>query len=231
MIITQAIQKAFHLIFVLDKDLVEIILLSLKVSGTAIAAATVVGLAITLALELWRIPGRGILITVLNTLTGLPPVVAGLALYIVLSRNGPLGFLGLLYTPRAMILAQFILAVPIVAALSHAAVSMTGPSVRLTAMCMGATRLQAMAAVFKDARYSIVASVATAFGRVMAEVGAVPIVGGMIAHHTRVMTTAIALEADRGDFELAVALGIVLLLLSFGVNSLFFFAQRKGEKR
>ncbi len=227
----QAFAKAFSLILHLDHNLLEIVLLSFKVSGTAIIIAAVFGLGITTCIELYRPPGRGILVTILNTFTGLPPVVVGFVLYIFLSRSGPLGFLNLLYTPAAMIIAQTILATPIVAAVSHAAISSTGSSVRLTAMCLGATHMQAMIALLRDARYSIIASIATAFGRVMAEVGAVLVVGGNIAHHTRVMTTAIALEADRGDFELAIALGMILLTLSFLVNAVFYIAQRKGLKR
>ena len=130
-----------------------------------------------------------------------------------------------------MITAQAILAIPIVAAISHAAVSSTGSLVRVTALGLGASRLQSITAVFRDARYAMVAAVAAAFGRVVAEVGAVLVVGGNIAHHTRVMTTAIALEADRGDFELAIALGIILLLISFTVNALLYLAQKRGAKR
>lgn len=230
-LILQAFTKAIGLIITLDDSFVEIVLLSIRVSGTALLIAIVAGLALVVILELYRFPGRNSLITLLNTFTGLPPVVVGLALYIFFSRSGPFGFMGLLYTPLAMILAQTILATPIVAALSHAAVNSSGPAVRMTAMCLGATPLQSVIAVIKDVRYAIVAAMATAFGRVVAEVGAVLIVGGNIAHHTRVMTTAIALEADKGDFELAIALGLVLLMLSFAVNSLFFIAQQRGTKR
>lgn len=231
MFITQAFGRAFELIISLDSSLTEIVLLSLRVSGSAIIIAVVVGLAITVILELRDFPGRGAVVTLLNTLTGLPPVVVGLVLYLFLSRNGPLGFLDLLYSPAAMITAQAILAIPIVAAISHAAVSSTGSLVRVTALGLGASRLQSITAVFRDARYAMVAAVAAAFGRVVAEVGAVLVVGGNIAHHTRVMTTAIALEADRGDFELAIALGIILLLISFTVNALLYLAQKRGAKR
>lgn len=231
MTLLKVFQDAFNLILGLDENLVEIVFLSLRVSGSAILLAAAVGLSITTLLELYRFPGRGIIITIFNTLTGLPPVVVGLGLYMFLSRSGPFGFMDLLYSPVAMIIAQTILAVPIVVAVSHAAASTAGPAVRLTAMCLGATRLQSVTAVIKDARYSIMASVATAFGRVLGEVGAVLIVGGNIAHYTRVMTTAIALEADRGDFELAIALGLVLIFSSFIINSFFYLLQRKGVKR
>ena len=193
--------------------------------------SVIIGLWLTVILERYRFVGRSLIITIFNTMTGLPPVVVGLVVYIFLSRNGPLGFMSLLYTPTAMIIAQTILATPIVTALSHAAVGSVGSDVKTTAICLGATKVQAVAAVIKEARYAIVAAVATAFGRVMAEVGAVLIVGGNIAHYTRVMTTAIALETDRGDFELAIALGIVLLILSFGVNMIFHVFQQKGVNR
>ncbi len=227
----QAFSKAFTLILGIDQSLFEIVFLSLKVSGLALLIATIIGFAITIILELFKSPFKGITVTIINTFTGLPPVVVGLGLYIILSRSGPLGFLSLLYSPAAMVIAQVILAVPIVASVSHAAVSSTGNSVRQTALCLGATRFQAISAVLLDARYSLMASVINAFGRVMAEVGAVLIVGGNIAHYTRVMTTAIAMETDRGDFELAIALGIILLALSFCINLFFYSMQRKGAKR
>jgi tungstate transport system permease protein len=227
----QALTKAIEIIFTFDRTFLEIVLLSLGVSGFAILVATCLGLVITALLEFYQFWGKGIIITGFNTLTGLPPVVVGLGLYIVLSRSGPLGFMHLLYTPGAMIVAQIILATPIITALSHAAVNTSGQQVRMTALSLGANDYQAVVALLKDARYGIFASVAAAFGRVMAEVGAVLLVGGNIAHHTRVMTTAIALEADKGEFELAIALGIILLSLSFLVNALFYIMQKKGAKR
>ena len=223
--------KAILLILHGEVNLLKIVFLSLRVTCTGTLIATILGLGIALLLEMRSVPGRGLIISILNTLTGLPPVVVGLALYIFLSRSGPLGFLGLLYSPAAMIIAQTILATPIVAALSHAAISSTGQAVGDTARGLGASRFQAQLAVFLDARYAIMAAVAAAFGRVMAEVGAVLMVGGNIAHHTRVMTTAIAMEADKGDFELAIALGLILLALSFLVNTTFYIFQRKGKKR
>ena len=227
----ETLNRAALLIVRLDPDLVEIVFLSFRVTSVAILLATGLGLGFALLLEIWKIPGKGLIISILNTLTGLPPVVVGLLLYIFLSRSGPLGFLGLLYTPMAMVIAQTVLAAPIVAALSHAAITATGQPVRDTALGLGATEFQALTAVFSDARYAIMAAVAAAFGRVMAEVGAVLMVGGNIAHHTRVMTTAIAMEADKGDFELAIGLGIILLSLSFLVNAVFYALQRRGRKR
>lgn len=227
----ETLQRALLLIIQLDPDLLEIVSLSLLITCIGILVASVLGLGIALLLELRKVPGHGLIISILNTLTGLPPVVVGLLLYIVLSRSGPLGFLGLLYTPAAMVIAQTVLATPIVAALSHAAIVATGQPVRDTALGLGATKFQALLAVFNDTRYAIIASIAAAFGRVIAEVGAVLMVGGNIAHHTRVMTTTIAMEADKGDFELAIALGIILLSLSFLVNAALYWFQRMGRKR
>ena len=225
------LSRAMLLIVHCDKDLLEIVFLSLRVTCTSIFIATLFGLSIALLLEILQVPGKAIAVSFLNTLTGLPPVVVGLVLYMLFSRTGPLGFLDLLYSPSAMIIAQTVLATPIVAALSHASIRAGGKCVRETAMGLGATKFQALVAVFVDARYAIMAAVAAAFGRVVAEVGAVLLVGGNIAHHTRVMTTAIAMEADKGDFELAIALGIILLSLSFMVNIIFYFSQHKGEKK
>ncbi len=229
--LSHALATALNLIISLDPDLVEIVLLSLRVSGTALILATLLGVGTAFLLGNYRLPGKGMIVTLINTLTGLPPVVVGLALYLLLSRQGLLGFLDILYSPMAMIIAQTVLAAPIVAALSHAALESAGSAVRQTAYGLGATRKQAAVVVLREARYAIGAGVATAFGRVVAEVGAVLVVGGNIAHHTRVMTTAIALEADRGDFELAIALGIVLLLISFVVNGFLYTFQKRGGGR
>jgi tungstate transport system permease protein len=154
--------------------------------------------------------------------------VVGLVLYLLLSRSGPLGFLGLLYTPAAMIAAQTVLAFPIVTALTHTAVVNVDPIIRQAALGLGASPLQTTMTVISEARYGIFSGVIAAFGRLMAEVGAILIVGGNIAGQTRVMTTAIALETDKGNFELAVALGIVLLSLSLAVNVMLHLVQNRG---
>jgi len=225
--IFSAFAKALNLIVSLDQKLVEIVFLSFRVSGLAVAISAFLGLAIALFLNIRDFTGKNIIVTVNNTLMGLPPVVAGLFLYLMLSRSGPLGFMKLLYTPAAMIAAQSILATPIIAGLSYAAVASADPSIKFTAITLGATPFQAAIKTMKQVRYSILASVLAGFGRIVAEVGAVLIVGGNIAGYTRVMTTAIALEADKGDFELAVALGMVLLLIAFTLNWLLFYFQRK----
>ncbi|MBW1991123.1 MAG: ABC transporter permease [Deltaproteobacteria bacterium] len=227
-VIAQGFRQAFLLMASLDPELYGIILLSLKVSGLALAIATVLGLPLGALLALRRLPLRSLIISVMNTFMGLPPVVVGLFLYILLSRSGPLGFLGLLYTPAAMVTAQAILAFPIVFSLSLAAIVGVDPAIRLAARALGATPWQETLTLISEARYGIVAAVIAAFGRVSAEVGAVLMVGGNIAHYTRVMTTTIAMETDKGEFALATALGIILLAISLGVNVLLRQVQRRG---
>ncbi len=226
--ISQGFIQAIDLIFHLNAELFGIILLSLQVSGLALAIAAGVGLPLGALLGLKRFPGRNLIISVTNTFMGLPPVVVGLFVYLLLSRKGPLGFLGLLYSPLAMVIAQTILAVPIVTALCHSAIINVEPIIRQAARTLGATPLQETATVIREARYGILSAIIAAFGRVMAEVGAILIVGGNIAGYTRVMTTTIALETDKGNFELALALGIILLAISFIVNAALHAVQRKG---
>jgi tungstate transport system permease protein len=208
--------------------LLGIILLSIRVSGTALLVATIIGLPLGALLGLTKFPLRGAAITILNTFMGLPPVVVGLVVYLLLSRSGPLGFLSLLYTPGAMIVAQSILAFPIVGALCHAAIAGVDPIIRQAARTLGATPLQVSLTVVREARYGIMSAIIAAFGRVMAEVGAILIVGGNIAGYTRVMTTTIALETDKGNFELALALGIILLAISLMINTALHIIQKKG---
>lgn len=226
--ILNSIVKAFKLIISLDPELSGIVFLSFKVSGLAVIISTLIGLLIALSLSVKEFPGKHLIVTANNTLMGLPPVVAGLFLYLMLSRSGPLGFMKLLYTPSAMVIAQAILATPIIAGLSYAAVASADVSVKFTAITLGATPFQAALKTMKQVRYAILASVLAGFGRIIAEVGAVLMVGGNIAGYTRVMTTTIALEADKGDFELAVALGMILLMISFVLNGLLFYFQKKG---
>ncbi len=215
----------------LNPELLEIILLSLEVSGIALVIATAAGLPLGAFIGLKRFPGRGVIISLMNTFMGLPPVVVGLFLYLILSRSGPLGFMGLLYTPSAMIIAQSALAFPIVISLSHSAIISVDPVIRQAALSLGATQFQVTAAVIHEARYGILSAVVAAFGRVTAEVGAILIVGGNIAGFTRVMTTTIALETDKGNFELALALGVVLLAISLAINTVLHVMQKKGMAR
>ena len=226
--IIEGFKRAFLLIFNLDAELLSIIFLSLRVSGTALLIVSIIGLPLSALITLKKFPARGLSISIMNTLMGLPPVVVGLFVYIMLSRSGPIGFMGLLYTPSAMIIAQTILAFPIVVSLCHSAIVSVNPIIKQASMTLGATPLQISATIIKEARYGIMSGIIAAFGRVMAEVGAILIVGGNIAGYTRVMTTTIALETDKGNFELAIALGIILLTISLAINSALHFVQRKG---
>jgi tungstate transport system permease protein len=227
-LILQGFDKAFTLILSLDAELFGIIFLSLEVSGLALLIATMLGLPAGAVLGLRKFPGRGLVVSAMNTFMGLPPVVVGLFIYLLMSRRGMLGFLGLLYTPSAMIIAQTILALPIVTALCQSAIVNVDPVIRQAALTLGATPGQVTVAIIKEARYGIFSAIIAAFGRVMAEVGAILIVGGNIAGYTRVMTTTIALETDKGNFELALALGVILLAISFVVNAALHLVQKKG---
>ena len=226
--ILESFAAAQSLILHLNKELLGIILLSLKVSGIALAVATLIGLPLSALLGFKKFPLKGLLVSILNTFMGLPPVVVGLFVYLLLSRSGPLGFMALLYTPTAMVIAQTILALPIVTSLSHSAIIGVDPIIKQASMTLGATPSQVSLTVIREARYGIMSAIIAGFGRVMAEVGAILIVGGNIAGFTRVMTTTIALETDKGNFELALALGIILLSISLGINSALHLIQKKG---
>ena len=219
----QSIGEAFGLAASLlasgDPDLIEIVGLSLHVSLSATALACLIGLPIGALVAVSRFRGRNAVLILMNALMGLPPVVVGLLVYLYLSRSGPLGFLGLLYTPTAMIVAQTILITPIVAALSRQVIEdLYGEyAEQFRSLCL--SRWQVIEALLWDGRYSLLTVGLAGFGRAVAEVGAVIIVGGNIDHLTRVMTTAIALETSKGNLALALALGIVLLILALGVNA------------
>ena len=229
--IIQGFLGAFRLIISFDPQLLQIIFLSLRVSGTALVVATCLGLPAGALLAQRRVPLRGLILSLLSTGMGLPPVVVGLFFYLLLSRSGPFGVLELLYTPAAMIIVQTVLAFPIVASLSHAAVAKVDPVIRQAAVTLGATPFQEVRTVINEARYGIMAGVMAGLGRVMAEVGAILIVGGNIAGYTRVITTTIVLQTSMGDFELAIALGVILLLISLGINVGLRFFQRHGRVR
>ena len=210
---------AFRLVFTADADLLEIIALSLRVSLTAVAAACAVGLPLGAAIAMGRFRGRTLVIVLLNALMGLPPVVVGLLIYLLLSNAGPLGWLQLLYTPSAMIIAQTVLITPIVAALSREVVEQLNNEYAEQFRSLCVPPAKAVGALLWDARYSLLTVALAGFGRAVAEVGAVIIVGGNIDHLTRVMTTAIALETSKGDLALALALGIVLITIALTVNA------------
>ena len=224
-----AFVQAARLLGRADPELLEIIALSLRVSLTALVLACGVGLPAGAALGVLRFPGRRALVVLLNALMGLPPVVLGLALYLVLSRSGPLGFLGLLFTPTAMVLAQWLLVTPIVAALTRQVVEDLHEEWEEEFRSLGAGRLRSLLELLYEGRFQLATAVLAGFGRAIAEVGAVLIVGGNIAHVTRVMTTAIAMETNKGELSLALALGIVLLGLSLLVNAGLVAAQELGR--
>lgn len=216
---TESFRLAFDLLFGLDPDLMEIVALSMQVSLSAMALACLIGLPVGALIAVSRFRGRTAVIICLNALMGLPPVVVGLVVYLFLSRSGPLGVLGLLYTPAAMVIAQTILIAPIVAALSRQVLEDLHGEYAEQFRSLGMTRWQVITALLQDGRYSLLTVALAGFGRAAAEVGAVIIVGGNIDHLTRVMTTAIALETSKGDLALALALGIVLLVIALGVNA------------
>jgi tungstate transport system permease protein len=217
--IGDAFALALGLVLSLDTDLLEIVGLSLRVSLSATAFACLIGLPFGALIAITRFRGRGVVLIVMNALMGLPPVVVGLLVYLHLSRAGPLGFLGLLYTPTAMIIAQTILITPIVAALSRQVLEDLHAEYREQFRSLCLSRWQTVQALLWDARYSLLTVGLAGFGRAVAEVGAVIIVGGNIDHLTRVMTTAIALETSKGDLGLALALGLVLLTIALSVNA------------
>jgi tungstate transport system permease protein len=217
--IGSAFAEAARLITAADRTLFGIVLLSLEVSVSAVTAATAIGLPLGAALAISRFPGRQVLLVVLNALMGFPPVVIGLLVYVLLSRAGPLGELGLLFTPPAMIIAQTILVIPIIAGLSRQVLEDAWHEYEEQLRSLGATAKAAAATLVWDTRYSLVTVVLAGFGRAAAEVGAVMIVGGNIDGVTRVMTTAISLETSKGDLPLALGLGIILVTVVFVINA------------
>ncbi len=216
--ISEEVSQAFRLIIAMDREMLSAVGVSLRVSSTAIALACVFGIPFGLFLGIRDFFGKSLVVTGLNTLMALPTVTVGLVVYALLSRRGALGVLGLLYTPKAMVIGQVILAFPIIAALSLSATQAVDPRARRTALALGASPAQVSWTIMREARFGILASVMAGFGRVIAEVGCAMMLGGNIRGTTRTMTTAIALETGRGKFALGIALGIVLLLIAFTVN-------------
>ena len=217
--ISEAFLLSLQMMLRLDPELLSIIRLSLRVSLTAVVFGSLIGLPLGALLALTRFPGRNACIVVLNACMGLPPVVVGLIVYLVLSRSGPLGTFGWLFTPAGMVMAQVVLITPIVAALSRQTVADLWSEYEEQLRSLGLTPLKAIATLLWDGRFSLSTAVFAGFGRAIAEVGAIIIVGGNIAGYTRTMTTAISLETSRGDLALAMALGIVLLVIAIGINA------------
>ena len=224
-LLRDSLLSAVVLLMQLDPELLFIIWVSVKVSAFSTLIASIIGIPAGLLLAQAVFPGKRIVLTCLNTLLALPTVVIGLVVYAFISRRGTFGAFGLLYTQEAIIIGQVILVVPLVTSLTIAAVSKLDERYRLSAMTLGADRIQTSLVIFKEARFGIVAAVVAAFGRVIAEVGIGMMLGGNAKGFTRTMTTAMALEYDKGEYVLAVALGIVLMSIAFGVNLLFHFFQ------
>jgi tungstate transport system permease protein len=221
--------SALLLLWSLDPELVEVVSVSLKVSSTSTLIASMVGVPAGFLIAFREFPGKRLLITVLNTLLALPTVVVGLFVYAFISRRGILGVLDLLYTQKAMIIGQVILIIPIVTVFTISAVSRIDERYRKTALTLGANPVQTAWVIVREARFAIMAAVIAAFGRVIAEVGISMMLGGNAKGFTRTMTTAMALEYDKGEFILGVALGIVLLTVSFGLNIFFHYIQGRSR--
>ncbi|MFH0996201.1 MAG: ABC transporter permease [Pseudomonadota bacterium] len=220
-------QSAFNLLVSLDPDVLAITWRTIHVSTVATFISVLIGIPIGTALALTRFQGRGLLVSLINFGMGLPPVVVGLATWLMLTRYGPLGMLGLLYTPTAMILAQAIIASPIVAGFSLAAIQSINPKLLLQIQSLGTTRFQYLMLLLWEARLGILSAIIAGFGGVISEVGASMMVGGNIRGYTRVLTTATVLEVSKGKFELATALSIILLVLTFIIVSLLSYLQQR----
>ena len=229
--IGDAFAAAMALIINFESSLAEIVLLSLQVSIIAVAIACLIGLPIGAALAVFQFPGRTAIAVILNAMMGLPPVVVGLIVYLTLSRSGPLGTLGLLYTPTAMIIAQICLVTPIIAALTRQTTEDLWQEYAEHLRSIGIGPWGAVTTLLWDNRFSLITTILAGFGRASAEVGAVMIVGGNIDHVTRVMTTSIALETSKGDLALALGLGIILLALALSVNAAAFIINDAAMKR
>ena len=229
-IIIESFYAALRLIASGDAQLREILLLSFQVNLTAVAVAAAIAMPFGALLVFVRFPGRRLLIILLNAAMGFPPVVAGLIVYLALSRSGPLGALGWLYTPTAMILVQVLLIFPIIAALTRRDITELWENYREQMLSFGVKPAGAVMTMLWEARFSLATNVLAGFGRASAEVGGVMIVGGNINHHTRVMTTAIALETSKGILDLALALGMILLTVSLGVNALVVLVEERRRR-
>jgi tungstate transport system permease protein len=222
--------SALHLVLSGDPDLYAIVRLSLLVSLSAVLFATLIGVPAGAALALIRFPGREGVTVLLNAMMGLPPVVVGLAIFLLLSRSGPLGSWSLLFTPQAMVIAQTAMVAPIIAALSRQTIEDLWAEYRDELAAMNVGPVRRVVTLIWDARFSLVTALLAGFGRAAAEVGAIIIVGGNIEGFTRTMTTAIALETSKGDLPLAIGLGLVLIMIVIILNALAWFARRAGER-
>jgi len=230
-LILEGIKRAFLLLVTFDPEVMGITLLSLQISGTATLISLLIGISVGTGVALSNFPGRKVVVSLINTGMGLPPVVVGLFVTIFLWRNGPLGFLHILYTPTAIIIAQAIIATPIVMGISLAAMQHLPKKLRLQILALGATRLQMVWILIKEARLPLLAAVMAGFGGVISEVGASIMVGGNIRGYSRVLTTATVMETSRGNFEIAIALSIILLVLAFCINFILTQIQQRERPR
>jgi tungstate transport system permease protein len=230
-LIWEGLRRALELLLTLDPEVLRITLLSLQVSGLATLLSLVIGLGIAVPVALNEFPGKRVVIALLNTGMGLPPVVVGLFVTVLLWRNGPFGFLEILYTPWAMILAQAAIASPIIAGISLSALQQLPPGLRLQILALGASRPQMVWLLLKEARLPLLAAVMAGFGGVISEVGASIMVGGNIKGHTRVLTTATVMETGKGNFDVAIALSLILLVMAFSVNALLTHLQQRSRHR
>jgi tungstate transport system permease protein len=230
-LIVEGIYKAFALLLTLDAEVLRITQLSLSVSGAATLISLLLGISLGILIALREFPGKKFVISTINTGMGLPPVVVGLFVSIFLWRNGPFGFLGLLYTPLAMVIAQAIIATPLVMGVSVAAIQHLPRNLRYQILALGATRVQMMWLLIREARLPLLAAVMAGFGGVISEVGASIMVGGNIKGYTRVLTTATVMETSRGNFDIAIALSIILMVLAFVINAILTYVQQRERPR
>lgn len=226
-LIWEGIRQAFWLLVTGDPEVLRVTLLSLQVSGAATLLSLLIGIPTGTALALSRFPGRQLVVSLVNTGMGMPPVVVGLFVTIFLWRNGPFGEFRLLFTPTAMVIAQTVIAAPMVTGITLAAMGSLNPKLRLQILALGATRWQMLWLLMREARLPLLAAVMAGFGAVISEVGASMMVGGNILGQTRVLTTATVMESSKGNFDVAIALSVILLLLVYGVNLVLTYAQQR----
>ncbi|MEN6617852.1 MAG: ABC transporter permease [Syntrophorhabdus sp.] len=229
-LIIDGIKQAFILLFTLDREVLNITFLSLKVSGSATLISLFIGISVGTLVALTQFPGKKLVVSLINTGMGLPPVVVGLFVTIFLWRSGPLGFLGLLYTPTAIIIAQSVIATPIVMGITLAAMQQLPKKLRLQVLALGATPLQSVWVLIKEARLPLLAAIMAGFGGVISEIGASIMVGGNIKGYTRVLTTATVMETGKGNFEVAIALSIILLTMAYIINYILTHIQQRERR-
>jgi tungstate transport system permease protein len=230
-LIFEGIKRAFWLLVTFDPEVMSITFLSLKISGLATLISLFIGVSSGALIALWQFPGKKIIVGLVNTGMGLPPVVVGLFVSIFLWRSGPFGFLELLYTPMAIVVAQSVIATPIVMGITIASLQQLPRKLKLQILALGATRIQMVWMLIKEAKLPLLAAVMAGFGGVISEVGASIMVGGNIKGYTRVLTTATVMETSKGNFDIAIALGIILLLLAYAINLILTYVQQRERPR